>query len=130
MSTTKKSPERCALGCTDIADIIPREPCIGFWGRWFSCYCRRVLQLRSSSPVRRHLVETTHHLIKALPFKEKNQQCKLAQHKRQYHTVDTTGWNDLRCQGPGSSAWPYSAPTGIVLLRGAAEDTGSMKGLP
>ena len=26
MSTTKNSPEKCALGCTDSADIIPRSP--------------------------------------------------------------------------------------------------------
>lgn len=85
MSTDEKSPERCALGCADTADIIHREPCSGFW---VSCCCRRVLQLRRASPTRRHLIRTIHHLEKALPFKKKkkkNQQSKWDQHKKMPH---------------------------------------------
>lgn len=69
-------------------------------------------------------------LNKALAFKEKNQQSVLAQHKRKYHTADTTGWSDLRHQGHGSSSWTYSTSKRMVLLGGPAEGRGSKKGLP
>lgn len=93
VSTTEKFPEGRALGCTGAADIIPGEPCISFWGCWFSCCCRKVLRIRSSSPTRRRLAETICHLQKSSSFKE---QSRLAQHKRKYHTADATGWSDLR----------------------------------
>lgn len=132
MSTDEKSPERCALECADTADIIPREPCSGFWERWFSCCCRRVLQLRRASPTRRHLIKTIHHLEKALPFKKKKKKINSPNETstRKCHTADTMGWSDLRHKGPGSSAWPYSTSPQTVSLRCPEEGMGSKKGLP
>lgn len=102
MRTAEKSPERCALGCADTADVIPGEPCSSFWERCFSCCCRRVLQLRRSSPIRRHLIRTIYHLEKALPFKEKKSTVQTS--PAQENATSQTQW-DGATSDPGT--WKF-----------------------